>query len=254
MSRFLSALTVLAAAAVVAGCSKPAPEAPQGAAAPDQAIRQALAQRVPQLPPVDEVRESPIAGLYEVRFGGSEIVYTDAKGDFVLQGSLIDTKTMSNLTEARTEQLTAVAWDQLPLNDALVYKQGDGSRKLAVFADPNCGYCKRFERDLVALQNVTIHVFLMPILGSDSVSKSRAIWCAADPAQAWRAWMIDAKAPPRATGGACDLAALERNIEFGRKHRITGTPALLFEDGSRKAGALPLATVEDLLSTRKKKT
>lgn len=260
MSRLRSCLspTLLAVAALLAACSSEATSQADGKAAagepPEKAIPKALAERVPQLPPVDEVRPAPMAGLYEVRFGGTEIIYTDAKGDFVLQGALIDTRTMSNLTDARIEQLTAVAWDQLPLKDAMVFKQGDGSRKLAVFADPNCGYCKRFERDLVGLKDVTIYAFLMPILGPDSQAKSRDIWCSADAPKAWRAWMIDGAVPPRVTSSACDAAALERNIEFGRKHRITGTPALVFQDGSRKAGALPMQRVEELLAAAAKKS
>jgi thiol:disulfide interchange protein DsbC len=142
-----------------------------------------------------------------------------------------------------------VPFAALPLKDALVVRQGDGSRRLAVFADPNCGYCKRFERDLLAVQNVTIYTFLMPILGSDSVAKSRDIWCAADGMKAWRAWMIDGQVPARvAPGTACDAAALERNVAFGRKHRINGTPAVLFEDGTRRPGAISARSVEQLLA------
>ena len=256
MTRTSLALSLLALAGLMSACSPgDAADGAKGAAEPpEKAIPKALAQRVPQLPPVDEVRPSPVSGLYEVRFGGTEIVYTDAKGDFVLQGALIDTRTMSNLTDARIEQLTAVAWDQLPLKDAMVFKQGDGSRKLAVFADPNCGYCKRFERDLVGLNDVTIYAFLLPILGPDSQAKSRDIWCAADPSKVWRSWMIDGALPPKAAGTSCDVAALERNLAFGRKHRINGTPALLFQDGSRKSGALSVQRVEELLAAAARKS
>ncbi len=233
------ALRALVAAALVFAAA--------GAFAQEAAIRKALAERIPQLPKIDEVRPSPIPGLFEVRFGGTEILYSDAKGEHVLQGALIETKTLTNLTEERIEKLTAVEFGALPLKDAFVIKQGNGSRKMAVFVDPNCGYCKRFERDLVALKDVTIYTFIMPILGPDSTVKARNIWCSKEAAKTWRAWMIDGVTPPRQMGTACDASALDRNLDFGRKVRINGTPAIFFEDGTRKPGALPGDQVEKLL-------
>ena len=220
--------------------------------AQEAVIRKALAERVPNMAKIDEVKPSPVAGLYEVRFGGANIVYTDAKGEFIIEGSMIETKTMANLTEQRIDKLTAIDFAQLPLQDALVFKQGLGLRKMAVFVDPNCGYCKRFERDLLATKDVTIYTFLYPILGPDSTAKSRDIWCAKEPAKTWRAWMVDGVAPPKITA-KCDTAALDRNTEFGRKFRITGTPGVFFENGTRMPGALPLAEIEKQLSTPAKR-
>lgn len=250
-------LTGLSALLSIAACapktppagSEAAPASEAGPAAPavDQAIRKALAERLKQLPPIDEVRGTAIPGLFEVRFGTSQILYTDATGRYIVEGALIDVQSMVNLTEARLDSLTAVKFDEMPLKDALVYRQGDGSRRLAVFADPNCGYCKRFERDLMALPNVTLYTFVMPILGADSVTKSRNIWCSADPAKAWRDWMIDGKAAAEAPA-ACDANALVRNAEFGRRHRIQATPGLVFADGSRKSGAMSAKQLEALLT------
>jgi thiol:disulfide interchange protein DsbC len=221
--------------------------------AQEAVIRKALAERIPSFPKIDEVRPSPIPGLFEVRFAGSEIIYTDAKGEYLLQGSMIETKTMSNLTEARVEKLNAVDFSALPLKDALLIKQGSGARKMAVFVDPNCGYCKRFERDLVAIKDVTIYTFIIPILGPDSTAKSRDIWCAKDIAKAWRGWMIDGTAPAKAAE-KCDTAAIDRNLEFARKYRVNGTPAVFFEDGTRKPGAIPGEMVEKLLTAASKKS
>jgi thiol:disulfide interchange protein DsbC len=210
-------------------------------------VRKALAERLPNLPAVDEVTRSPIPGLYEVRYNGAEILYSDEKGDFILvNGSMVDTRSRVDLTEARIEKLLAVDFDKLPFKDAMAIRQGGGTRRMAVFVDPNCGYCKRFERDLAALKDVTIYTFLMPILGPDSSVKARDIWCAREPSQSWRAWMLDGAAPAKAAG-SCDTAAIDRNLEFARKQRINGTPAVFFADGTRKPGAMPLATVEKLL-------
>jgi thiol:disulfide interchange protein DsbC len=214
--------------------------------AQEAVIRKNLAERLPDFPKIDEVSKTPIPGLWEVRIG-NELLYTDEQGNHVIQGTLFDTKAKINLTEKRMEKLNAIDFDQLPLKDAMVMKQGTGARKMAVFADPNCGYCKRFERDLLSVKDVTIYTFLYPVLGPDSNDKSRSIWCAKDAMKTWRAWMIDGVTPPK-VAGACDTAAIERNSAFGRKYRINGTPAILFEDGKRVPGAMPAAEVEKRLA------
>jgi thiol:disulfide interchange protein DsbC len=219
--------------------------------AQDAAIRKNLAERLPNFPKIDEISKTPIPGIYEVRIG-NDILYSDESGSFLIQGQLIDTKTRDNLTEARLAKLSAIDFASLPLNDSVVFKQGTGQRKMAVFVDPNCGYCKRFERDLVGLKDVTIYTFLYPILGPDSAAKSRDIWCSKDSAKAWRAWMIDGVAPTKNTA-KCDTAVLERNLEFGQKHRVQGTPAVVFEDGTRVPGAMPMEQVERNLVAAAKK-
>ena len=162
-----------------------------GAATADEAaIRKNLTERLPNFPPIDEVSKTAIPGIYELRMG-TDILYTDEQGNHVFQGNLIDTKTRSNLTESRVAKLTQIDFASLPLKDAILIKQGSGARKIAVFGDPNCGYCKRLERDLVALKDVSIYTFLYPILGPDSNTKSRDIWCSRDRAKAWRASMPD---------------------------------------------------------------
>lgn len=216
-----------------------------GVTAQEATIRKNLAERLPQIEKIDEVTKSPVPGLFEVRVNGSEIFYTDAEANYLVQGSLIDTKQRRNLTEERIEKLLAVNFDTLPFKDAFTIVRGNGKRKLAVFEDPNCGYCKRFERDLQKVDNVTIHMFLYPILGPESVEKSKNIWCAKDKQKAWQDWMVRDVAPSAAK---CDTAALTRNVEIGRKYKITGTPTLLFADGSRVPGAIGAAQVEKQLT------
>ncbi|MBQ0918226.1 MAG: DsbC family protein [Hydrogenophaga sp.] len=216
--------------------------------AQEATIRKNLAERLPKLPAIDEITKTPMPGLYEVRINHSDIFYTDEKGDFLIQGSLIDTKAQQDLTEQRVEKLTAIAFKDLPLKDAFTIVRGNGKRKMAVFEDPNCGYCKRFERDLVKIDNVTVHVFLYPILSADSGEKSRNIWCAKDKGKAFLDWMVKDMTPPDAK---CDAAAVARNFEFGKKARITGTPTIIFADGSRVPGAIGADRVEKLLAEAK---
>lgn len=213
--------------------------------AQDANLRKNLAERIPQFQKIDEITKSPIPGLYEIRVNGTDIFYSDSEGNFLIQGSVIDTRQRRNLTEERIDKLTAINIDELPLKDAFTIVRGNGKRKLFVFEDPNCGYCKRFERDLQKVDNVTVHMFLYPILGPDSSEKSKAIWCAKDRGKAWQDWMVRDQPPAAAS---CDITAIQRNVEVGRKHRITGTPTLLFADGTRVPGALDTKQIEKYLS------
>jgi len=217
-----------------------------GAQAQEAAIRKNLGDRLPQLGKIDEVGKTPMSGLFEVRVG-NELYYTDAEGNFLLQGHLIDTKLQRNLTEERQEKLLAIDFATLPVKDAFTIVRGNGKRKLVVFEDPNCGYCKRFERDLQKIDNITVYMFLYPILGQDSVEKSRNHWCAKDRGKAWLDWMVRDQAAPAAS---CDTAAVARNLDFGKKHKISGTPTLLFADGTRVPGAIAAQQVEKFLSDK----
>jgi thiol:disulfide interchange protein DsbC len=216
--------------------------------AQEAGIRKTLVERIPQLQKIDEISKSPMPGLFEVRVNGTEIYYTDAEANFFIQGSLIDTRLRRNLTEERVEKLTAINFDTLPFKDSFTIVRGNGKRRLAVFEDPNCGYCKRFERDLQSVSNVTIHMFLYPILSADSGEKSKNIWCAKDKAKSWQDFMLREQQPVVAS---CDSTALNRNVEFGHKYKITGTPTLVFADGSRVPGAIGAADVEKRFSSVK---
>ena len=216
--------------------------------AQEASIRKNLAERLPALSKIDEVSKTPMNGLYEIRINDSDIFYTDAEGNFLLQGNLIDTRAKRNLTEERVEKLSAIDFDTLPLKDAFTQVRGNGKRKMAVFEDPNCGYCKRFERDLQKVNDVTIHTFLIPILGPDSVEKSKNIWCTKDKNKAWLDWMVRDQPAAKAS---CDTAALERNIAFSKKYKITGTPTVFFADGTRVPGAISAQQIEKMLASAK---
>ncbi len=208
-------------------------------------LKKNLGERIPGLNQIDEVRKTPMAGLFEVRVG-TDILYTDAEGNFILHGNLLDTRSRKNLTEERVEKLTAIKWDELDTKNAITIVRGNGKRKMAVFEDPNCGYCKRFEKDLQKINNVTVHMFLIPILGQDSVEKSKQIWCSGDKAKAWHDWMQRDVAPKGA--GTCNTDALTANLDFAKKYRITGTPTIVFADGARVPGAINAQQIEQQLA------
>ena len=237
MTTIRTALRTLSAAALAAACVS--------AWSDDAAIRKAWAERYPTLKPLDEIVKSPIAGLYELRAGG-DFYYSDEQGNYIIvasrdgiEGHVIDTRNKSDVTEEHMDKMMAADMPKLPYKDAIARKFGNGTRRLVVFEDPNCHFCKDVEKSLVSLKDVTIYTFLIPILGPDSVTKSRDIWCSHDSAKAWQSWMLDGVTPLRGMG-TCDVAALDRNKALADRFRVNGTPAIIFDDGSRFAGAADL--------------
>lgn len=216
---------------------------PQGAVViSTEQVRERFDERFPGLG-VNEVSTTPFPGLYEIRIG-TDLLYADAEVNYVLQGSLIDAKSRRDLTAQRIAKLSEVDFDTLPLENAIKQVKGDGSRRMAVFEDPNCGYCKLLHQNLRNIDNVTVYTFLYPILSQDSHERSRNIWCADDRAVVWKEWMLDGKQPAAAQ---CDTP-VESNLALGRGLMVTGTPAIFFADGSRINGALAAEALEEKLA------
>lgn len=198
---------------------------------------------------IESVKETPYAGLYELRVAG-DILYTDKKGDYLVIGHVYDTKTSQDLTRARIDDINKIKFSDLPLDMAIKQVKGDGKRVIAVFEDPNCGYCKRLRQTtLKNVDNVTIYTFLYNILSEDSFAKSKNIWCSPDRAKAWDDWMINGKLPAAAPAG-CETPN-DKVLELGQKLHIQGTPAIFFGDGSRIPGAVDQKTLEAKLSSLK---
>lgn len=151
------------------------------------------------------------------------------------------TTTESHLAEANNSDFAS-----LPFANAIKVVKGNGSRKIAVFSDPNCPYCKKLEDTLKSIDNVTVYTFLYPVLTLDSVVKSKAIWCSTDRAAAWESWMIDRKVPT--TAGICDTTVIDRNLALGKKLGVTGTPTVFLADGRRMIGAFPSDRLEKEIS------
>ena len=207
----------------------------------EAAIRKVWNQQHPNGPAIEEISRTPIAGLYEIKVA-KDILYTDEQGVYQIypshdriDGHLIDAVKKVDLTDEHLARMMAADLPKLPYGDALTFKQGNGARHMIVYEDANCHYCKDAERNLAELKNVTIHTFLIPILGDDSMAKARTIWCSKNNAQAWRHWMIEGVMPPRPMG-ACDVATLDRNLELANRYHLNYTPAIIFDDGSRFAG------------------
>ncbi|QJQ07770.1 DsbC family protein [Undibacterium piscinae] len=184
--------------------------------------------------------KTPYAGLFEVRVG-SDILYTDEKAQYLFLGSVIDAQTSTDLTKQRTDELSKVKFSDLPLELALKSVTGNGKRVIAIFEDPNCGYCKRFRKTLQGVENLTVYTFMYNILSDDSTTKSKNIWCSADKNKAWDDWMLNNKAAPTA---AANWMPNDKILALGKKLRVTGTPTIIFADGSRLPGAVDAKAME----------
>ncbi|OON59660.1 thiol:disulfide interchange protein [Massilia sp. KIM] len=200
---------------------------------------------------IESVKETPYGGLYEVRVAG-DILYTDKKGEYLFIGHVYDAKSSRNLTRERIDDINKIKFSDLPLEMAMKQVKGNGKRVIAVFEDPNCGYCKRLRQTtLKEVDNVTIYTFMYNILSEDSFVKSKNIWCAPNRLKAWDDWMVNGKLPPSAPA-ACETPN-DKVVELGQKLRITGTPAIFFADGSRIPGAIDLKNLEAKLSSLEQK-
>jgi thiol:disulfide interchange protein DsbC len=218
------------------------------ARADEAAVRKAFTEKFPKVE-VQSVNRLPYLGLYEIVVNG-DVLYTDESFDYLIDGSIIATKNMTNLTEQRKRKLNAIAFDELPLDLAIKRVKGKGERKLAVFSDPDCPFCKRVEGDLAKLDNVTIYMFLYPIdsLHPRATEIAKQIWCSPDRIKAWDDYM-QRKVTPKADS-SCNNP-VDKIVEYGRKKGINATPTLIMPSGERVPGAISAAQIEEYLSAPK---
>jgi thiol:disulfide interchange protein DsbC len=244
----IAALSVLLLSACAGWAGEPPAKAPEAAAAAssksiEDIVRERVTAKVPGK--VNSVRKMPF-GMFEVVID-SEIVYVDESANYLITGHLYDTRTQEDLTAKRSDEVLRVDFSSLPLQLAFKVVRGDGSRPVAIFEDPNCPYCKKLEREIRTLNNTTIYVFLYPILSDDSVAKSNQIWCSRDPAMAWSKLMIDGQQPEKQADGC--KTPVDDVLALGHRLSVTGTPTLVFGDGRRAPGMIPLDRVEQMMNT-----
>ena len=210
------------------------------ALASEATVKAELQKKYPDLT-IEKVSKTPLAGIYEI-YANGQLLYSDEKTAYLfVNANLIDTAKKTNLSEERMNQLTAIKFGELPFQLAFKKVKGKGTRKLAYFGDPNCSYCKRFEQDLAKIDDLTVYVFLFPVLGPDSLEKAKSIWCSKDRVKAWDDQLVNGIAPT--APGSCDTP-VEKIVAFGRQRNITGTPTMFFADGLRVPGAIPAGEIE----------
>lgn len=213
-------------------------------------IKKLLQQRLGEGTQVESVAKTPYNGLYEVRVG-NEIIYADAEAKYVFIGRILDADTSRDLTQARLDEINRIRFSDLPLDLAVKSVKGTGKRVVAVFEDPNCGYCKRFRKTLAEAKDITVYTFLYPILGEDSRTKVKNVLCSSDKAKIWDDWMVNGKVPATAAESCNANASADKVLELGKKLKVTGTPTIFFTDGSRVPGAIDAKTLESRLASIK---
>ncbi|MDO4878307.1 MAG: DsbC family protein [Neisseria sp.] len=201
---------------------------------------------------VQAVYPTPVSGLYEVVLSGKQVIYTDAKADYMIVGDLIDINNRKSLTDERSADLSKVDFDSLPLDMAIKEVRGNGKRVIVVFSDPDCPFCKRLEHEFAKMTDITIYNFMMPLasLHPDAARKAEQIWCQPDRTAAWTTWMREGKMPPPAA--ACDNPVAE-TTSLGEQMGFQGTPALVFPNGKTQSGFSPLPQLEQLINDNQKK-
>jgi thiol:disulfide interchange protein DsbC len=189
-----------------------------------------------------------------VRFrsaNGMQVIYVDATGSYVFQGSVYEVRTQRDLTEERLRKLNAIKFESLPLDLAVKVQRGNGKRVLAMFSDPYCPACRQFERSLAQIDNITVYVFMYPVIRPENTDHSRMVWCAPDRAKAWLELAAAAKPKlPDAAPGCGD--PVDKVVKLGRGLAINSTPTLILANGERLSGGLAAADLRDLLDQQRR--
>jgi thiol:disulfide interchange protein DsbC len=233
------AITAMLAAITIMSCDT----APNKSAPPEEAIKKLVEQRMGEGAKVDSITKTNFSGLYEVRMG-NEILYTDDQAKYMVIGHVVDLETHKDYTRARLDDLNKIKFSDLPLDSSIKMVRGNGKRVIAIFEDPNCGYCKRLRHTLAGMDNITVYSFMYNILAEDSFVKSKNIWCAPDRVKAWDDWMLNGKVAAEAPA-SCIANPNDQILSLGQKLHITATPTIFFADGTRTPGAIDASGLEE---------
>ena len=214
----------------------------------EASVKKLLQPKVGEGAVIESVVKTPFANIFEVKIG-DELIYTDSEAKFIFIGRLIDAQSSRDLTQSRLDEMNRIKFSDLPLDAAIKSVKGNGKRVIAVFEDPNCGYCKRFRKTVNEMKDITVYTFMYNILSDDSRIKSKNIWCSNNKLKAWDDWMVNGKTP--AAAESCASTPHEKILEIGKKYKVTGTPTIFFTDGSRVPGAIDAKMLEAKLASIK---
>lgn len=198
---------------------------------------------------ITSVRATPYAGLFEVVTEDHKLVYVDERATYLFTGHIFEMKGFKDLTGERLDEITAVKFDSLPLDFAIKQVKGNGKRKVAVFSDSDCPYCKKLVQNMASITDITVYTFLYPIpaLHPNAIDHSKRIWCASDRAKAWEEYWAKNVLPEARN---CDTSALDKTKTLGSKLGVEATPTLIFANGRLVPGAIPTDEIEKGLSSR----
>lgn len=235
---------------VTLAVSMPSSAATDATASVEASIKKSIEERFPDQK-IIHVVPAAMSGLYEV-YTGTGIMYSDRDANYLVTGSLIDTRTKIDVTTDRLDELNSIDFRSLPFEKAIKVVRGTGAREIAVFTDPDCPYCKGLEKELAGVTDVTIYTFLYPLttIHPQAAEKARAIWCSPDRAAAWTQWMLEDKAPQ---SGTCEGNPVDQLVELGQKLNVQGTPTLYFGSGRRIVGGRPSKDLVELMDKYRSK-
>ncbi len=248
----LSAMLVAVAAVAYADNSPTPPSSAPALTPVEKSIKETVEKHMEaDGAKVESIRKTDMLGMYELHVemhGADSMFYTDEKAKYILSGHVFDLDTGKDLTSARLSELNKINFNELPFDSAIKMVKGNGKRVIAVFEDPNCGYCKRLRHELAGMDNVTVYTFMYNILAPDSSTKSKNVWCSQNRLKAWDDWMVGGKLPAAAPAN-CTATPNEQVLALGGKLHITGTPTIFYVDGSRTPGFLERAGLEEKWSS-----
>jgi thiol:disulfide interchange protein DsbC len=187
---------------------------------------------------LEDVRISPVSGVYEVT-RGSEISYVSGDGHYAILGDLIDLDSDANISENRRRGIRSRMLESIPDSETLVFSPKDPKYTVTVFTDIDCGYCRRLHSQIAEYNRLGIRVryLFFPRSGPDTESwhKAEAVWCASNRNEA----LTKAKNGEAINSSKCPTAIIQRDYDLGRKLLVEGTPAIFLPSGEMLPGYAP---------------
>jgi thiol:disulfide interchange protein DsbC len=216
------------------------------ASADEAAIRRVMESKLGGAK-IEGIQPAPIPGLYEVRYRAAEgigVFYTDANANYIVSGKIYDARSSRNLTDETLRKLNAVKFDALPFSQAVKIQRGNGKRVVAMFSDPYCPYCQRFEKTLQEIDDITIYVFMYPVIRPELAAQSKAVWCSPDRSKAWLDLALHQRPP--AVSATCETP-VEKNLALGKSLGVTATPTMILPTGEKVSGGMQAADFREVL-------
>ena len=201
----------------------------------EQKVQDAIKTLVPDAR-IDSITRSELPGFYEVVLGGQPL-YVSADGRYLISGALWDIGAKRNLTEARLAGLRKSTLDAVGADQRIVYPASQPKHVITVFTDIDCGYCRRLHQQMAEYNNagITVEYLFFPRagIGSESYDKAVSVWCAADR----NAALTKAKNGEPVENKTC-TNPIASQFDLGHKVGVSGTPAVIAEDGTQIGGYL----------------
>lgn len=220
-------------------------------AAVEDDIRARLQQLDPNIP-IQSIDAEALDGFYAVTLASGEVLYMSEDQQFIMSGTLyqVSSQGLVNLTENRLKSIRLEAMKDVKDEDMVIYPaEGERKVRLLVFTDTDCPYCRKLHDEVPELNEMGIEVAYLAFPrsgpGTPTAQKMEAIWCQEGDERL--AAMDRAKSGDENALQSCENAVNDQ-FTLGQRVGVTGTPALIFEDGSLVPGYVPAARLKQMLN------